>query len=50
MVLGQYMAILAGTWWYWVIISWYCLVLGGIVRAFTVTDMLLTDRLKDNKI
>ena len=22
------MAIIAGTWWYWVIISWYCLVLG----------------------
>ena len=29
MVLGQYMAILVGTWWYWVSISWYCLVLSG---------------------
>ena len=28
MVLGQYMAILAGTWWYWVSISWYLAVLG----------------------
>ena len=28
MVLGQYMASLAGTWWYWVILSWFCLVLG----------------------
>ena len=29
MVLGQNMVILAGTWWYWVIKSWYCLALGG---------------------
>ena len=29
MVLGQYMAILGGTWWYWVTISWYWLVLSG---------------------
>ena len=29
MVLGQYMAVLSGTWWYWVILSWYCLILGG---------------------
>ena len=38
MVLGQYMAILANIWWYWVIISLYCLVLGGtgsvLYRAF----------------
>ena len=33
MVLGQYMAILAGTWWYWFSISWYCLVLGGTWSA-----------------
>ena len=29
MVLGQNMVVLAGTWWYWVIKSWYCLALGG---------------------
>ena len=29
MVLGQYMTILAGTWWYWVSMSWYYLVLSG---------------------
>ena len=34
--LGQYMAILAGTWCYRVSINWYCLVLGvtGYLRAF----------------
>ena len=26
-VLGQYRAVLFGTWWYWVSITWYCLVL-----------------------
>ena len=29
MVLDQYTVLLAGTWWYWVSISWYCLVLGS---------------------
>ena len=24
-VLGQYKAVLVGTWWYWVNIDWYCL-------------------------
>ena len=28
-VLGQYGALLLGTWWYWVSIGRYCLVLGG---------------------
>ena len=37
MALGQYMVILAGTWWCWVIISWYCSVLGrGQYRALPV--------------
>ena len=29
MVLGQYGAVLVGTWWYWVSITWYCLELSG---------------------
>ena len=29
MVRGQYIAILAGAWWYLVSISWYCLTHGG---------------------
>ena len=28
-VLGQYRAVLFGTWWYWVSITWYCLLLSG---------------------
>ena len=32
-VLGQYGAVLFGTWWYLVSISWYCLVLGGTGSA-----------------
>ena len=30
MVLGQYRAVLAGIWWYWVSMGQYWLVLGGI--------------------
>ena len=29
MVLGQYDAVLVGTWWYWVSMTWYCLILDG---------------------
>ena len=28
-VLGQYLARLVGTWWYWVSVTWSCLVLSG---------------------
>ena len=28
-VLGHYDAVLVGIWWYWVSITWYCLVLSG---------------------
>ena len=28
-VLGQYGAVLVGTWWNWVSITWYCMVLSG---------------------
>ena len=28
-VLSQYVAVLVCTWWYWVNITWYCLVLSG---------------------
>ena len=28
-VLGQYRAVLVGTWWCWVSIAWYCLILSG---------------------
>ena len=28
-ILGQYGAVLVGTWWYWVSITWYCLELSG---------------------
>ena len=31
MVLGQYGALLFGTWWYWVSINWYCMVSSGTV-------------------
>ena len=36
MVLGQYGAVLVGALWYWVSITWYCLVLSGtgLGRAF----------------
>ena len=36
MVLGQYGAVLVGTWWYWVSITWYCLVLSGtgLIKGF----------------
>ena len=36
-VLGH-MAMLAGTWWYWVSISWYCLILGGTGSALGFYD------------
>ena len=29
MVLGQHGAVLVGTWWYWISVTWYCLVLSG---------------------
>ena len=29
MVLGQWKAVMVGTWWYWVSRRWYWLVLGG---------------------
>ena len=29
MVLGPYGAVLVGTWWYWVSITWYCFELNG---------------------
>ena len=29
MVLGQYGAVLVGTWWYWIRIGWYWSVFGG---------------------
>ena len=32
-VLGQYKAILSGTWWYWVSKNWHCLVLHGTGSA-----------------
>ena len=28
-VLSEYGSVLVGTWWYWVNITWYCLVLSG---------------------
>ena len=28
-VLGQYKDQPTGTWWYWVSLGWYCMVLGG---------------------
>ena len=33
-VLGQYGAVLVGTWWHWVSVTWYCLVLSwtGLVQ------------------
>ena len=35
-VLGQYGAVLVGTWWYWVCITWYCLLFSGteLVQGF----------------
>ena len=30
MVLGQYGAVLVGTWWYWVSVTWYYRILSGI--------------------
>ena len=35
-VLGQYGMVLVGTWWYWVSVTWYCLVLSGtgLVQGF----------------
>ena len=36
-VMGQYGAVLVGTWWYWVSITWCCLVLKvelGYYKAF----------------
>ena len=35
-VLGQYRAVLVGTWVYWVSITWYCLVfsVAGVVMGF----------------
>merc|ERR1711994_177274 len=32
-VLGQYKAILSGTWWYWVSKNWHCLVFHGTASA-----------------
>ena len=29
MALGEYKAVLVGTWWYWVSMGWYWLALGG---------------------
>ena len=29
-VLGQYGAVLVGTWWYWVSVTWYRWILSGI--------------------
>ena len=36
MILGQYGAILFVPWWYWVSITWYCLVLSGtgLIKGF----------------
>ena len=36
MLLGQYGAILVVTYWYWVSITWYCLVLSGtgLIKGF----------------
>ena len=36
MVLGQYMAVLVGTWWYWVIKGQYWAVLGFILESLIV--------------
>ena len=36
MVLGQYMAVLVGTWWYWVIKGQYWAVLGFILDSLIV--------------
>ena len=35
-VLGQYGAVLVGTWWYLISVTWYCLVLSGteLVQRF----------------
>ena len=35
-VLGQYMAVLVGTWWYWVIKGQYWAVLGFILESLIV--------------
>ena len=40
MVLGQYDAVLAGTLWYWVSITWYCLVLGGTANIKKSGDLV----------
>ena len=36
MVLGQYRAVMAGTWWYWVIKGQYWTVLGFILESLIV--------------
>ena len=43
MVLGQYGAILVGTWWYWISIGLYWLVLGdtGSVEGGTVWFLVI---------
>ena len=40
-VLGQYKAILSGTWWYWVSKNWHCLVLHGTGSAYDDTGWYL---------
>ena len=43
MVLGQWKAVLVGTWWYWVSVEWYWLIYDGAVSVQGGTDWYLME-------